>query len=267
MSRKNPFPGMNPWLEHKWSDVHFSLISFIRQDLGANLPDGLVARAEEHVGVSDSDELRKYRSDVSIRTHAESTESWSDGQPPLWAEESNGGNGLKVSVPKLVSSAEPVRRWIEISDDNGKLITVIEVLSPANKEGREASRYRAKCSDYLAAGVSVVEIDLLRRGEHVVQAPIDSLDDSEANPYLVSVTRGHRIWQNELYQSGLRESLPVIAIPLRPQDSDVALDVQSLVDRTYETGRYWTLDYSRKLSPKLSEADLAWAMEQVKGVE
>ena len=28
-STKNPFPGMNPWLQRKWSDVHTKLITFI----------------------------------------------------------------------------------------------------------------------------------------------------------------------------------------------------------------------------------------------
>jgi hypothetical protein len=47
----NPFPGMNPYLERHWRDVHASLIVYMREALQSQLPDGLVARIEERVYV------------------------------------------------------------------------------------------------------------------------------------------------------------------------------------------------------------------------
>ena len=39
---KNPFPGMNPWLEAYWRDVHASLLVYARDLLNAELPPGRV---------------------------------------------------------------------------------------------------------------------------------------------------------------------------------------------------------------------------------
>ena len=38
---KNPFPGMNPYLEPHWGDVHASLVIYIRDQLQRKLPAGL----------------------------------------------------------------------------------------------------------------------------------------------------------------------------------------------------------------------------------
>ena len=59
-----------------------------------------------------------------------------------------------------------------------------------------------------------------------------------------------------MYPGPLRERLPTIRIPLRATDPDVPLDIQTLVDRCYTTGRYWNLDYKRTLWPALAEAGL-----------
>lgn len=65
ISTKNPFPGMNPWLQRKWSDVHTKLIAFISEALTAELPQDLAAYAEERVSLeSDDGKARSYRGDV-----------------------------------------------------------------------------------------------------------------------------------------------------------------------------------------------------------
>ena len=47
----NPFPGINPYLEKYWRDVHASFIVYAREALQERLPPGLVARIEERVYV------------------------------------------------------------------------------------------------------------------------------------------------------------------------------------------------------------------------
>ena len=41
----SPFPGMDPYLERNWLDVHSALIAETRRALNWSLPKGLVARA------------------------------------------------------------------------------------------------------------------------------------------------------------------------------------------------------------------------------
>ena len=43
----SPFPGMDPYLEQHWRDVHHNLITFIQGALNSQLPEGLIVRVEE----------------------------------------------------------------------------------------------------------------------------------------------------------------------------------------------------------------------------
>src|SRR5216110_2599827 len=45
----SPFPGMDPYLEGHWRDVHASLVIYARDALQGALPGGLRARVEESV--------------------------------------------------------------------------------------------------------------------------------------------------------------------------------------------------------------------------
>ena len=53
-----PFPGMDPYLEEEWEDVHHRLIGLIADQLGETLPDDLVCRANKKVvmRVDDADD-------------------------------------------------------------------------------------------------------------------------------------------------------------------------------------------------------------------
>jgi hypothetical protein len=46
---KNPFPGMNPWLEEFWRDVRAKLLVYACDLLNTELPPGLHARAVERM--------------------------------------------------------------------------------------------------------------------------------------------------------------------------------------------------------------------------
>ena len=65
---KSPFPGMDPYLEARWSDVHVTLIALIKEALQPLLPRGLRARSEERVLLEDAqgEALTSYRSDVAL---------------------------------------------------------------------------------------------------------------------------------------------------------------------------------------------------------
>ena len=131
MNTTNPFPGMNPFMEQTWPDVHLSLISFAREALGVELPDDLVAKAEQQVDVFETPhgKSRPIRPDLAI---VDVAESWEHGLPPVWTPGPDAG-AITVTEPALLMADEAPRRWIEIRTDLGDLVTVIEVLSPANK--------------------------------------------------------------------------------------------------------------------------------------
>src|SRR5262245_33439519 len=72
-----------------------------------------------------------------------------------------------------------------------RLVTVIKVLSLANKLPGDAQRqYRRKQRELSAAGVNLVEIDLLRHGQRVLSLPVSQIPRRVRTTYQVCVRRG-----------------------------------------------------------------------------
>ncbi len=262
MQTTNPFPGMNPFLEGSWPDVHTTLIGFIREGMSEELPPDLSARAEEEVIVGhESDEpLTRYRADVAV------SEVWPLELPGVWQPESAAA-AIVVAEPEIVELDHPTHRWVEIRDTDGRLITVIEVLSPTNKLGPERAVYLQKQQDYLRGGVNLVEIDLLRIGRPAfLEGDLKLLRPDEGTRYLVASTRASRPRHRELYYCPLRERLPAVRVPLRITDLDVPLDLQPLIDRVYRTGRYWQISRREIPGPPLPADDATWAEERLRQV-
>jgi len=62
----------------------------------------------------------------------------------------------------------------------------------------------------------------------------------------------------------LRETLPTIKIPLRPNEKPAELALQPLIEQAYQNGRYGrTIDYRQPLGLPLEGADAEWAREVI----
>jgi hypothetical protein len=62
----------------------------------------------------------------------------------------------------------------------------------------------------------------------------------------------------------LRDPLPCIWVPLEEDEDEIALDLQYVFDRTYDTGPYrrGAVDYAGPVpAPALAPDDAAWAAE------
>jgi len=252
---KSPFPGMDPYLEQFWGDVHASLIVYIRDHINEQLPGDLHARVEEGLMVDTEDYSRRIYPDVDVVEHL-------DRSFPSGAALSNVAIAEPCVVP--LPSERRTGRHIEIIDRNSgnRVLTAIELLSPANKckgPGRDA--YLRKQSEYISAGVNLVEIDLIRQGRFVVAIPEVLVPKHCRTPYIICVRREIRKSEAELIRIPLQESLPNIAIPLRPTDADVVVQLQPLLDDCYRRGRYGSLDYTRPLDPPLENDDQNWSNE------
>ena len=253
---RSPFPGMDPYLEQFWGDVHHSMITYARDMIQKQLPGELLARVDERVFVEPAeDKPRTIVPDVRV---VERGRPASRG-PRL-------GNGIAVAEPLVVhiEPDEPVRQgFIEIFDlkTGRRVVTVIEVLSPSNKKaGPGRDLYLKKQAECYEGQVSLVEIDLLRAGGRVLSLSPDQIPESHRTPYAACARRGWLPFQIEFYQIPLRERLPAIAIPLRCDDCDVALDLQAILDQCYEAGRYGEdIDYRDEPVPPLEPDDGRWA--------
>lgn len=251
----SPFPGMDPYLERHWRDVHLALIAEARRHLNQTLPNDLVARSDERVYIETDDGLaRQFAPDVRIiERHAV------PGGPVARA------GAAVVATPVLLGlDSEPIReRYVEIREaDGGRVVTAIEFVSPTNKaagEGRDA--YLKKRAEFFDSESNLVEVDLTRGGDWARLVRPYRVSPEHRTHYRASIRRANRPDKIEFYPITLRQRLPAIPIPLRASDADATLDLQMLVDRVYSDGRYDALDYRVPCVPPLEGDDAAWAEE------
>ncbi len=255
---KSPFPGMDPYLERHWQDVHSTFMVYAKQQLNEQLPADLLARVEESLAVeTDDGRTRTVYPDISV---AEQQTSF----PGLQSEPVGVAIADPFEVP-LPMEAPPQRRLEIIDSGSGnRIVTVIELLSPVNKTmpaGRAA--YRKKQSEYIQGMVNLVEIDLLRCGEFVMAMPEEEWPLIHQAPYKICIRRVNRPWVAAGIGIQLEDKLPNIAIPLRKQDRDVVLELQPVLDACYRDGRYYTIDYHRAISPPFSAEVSKWVESRI----
>lgn len=259
---KSPFPGMDPYLERHWLHVHHALITYCVDQLQPRLPKALRARMEERVYVEpDEDTGRSIGPDVRVIQR-------SGGRGLSMEPGSEGGVAVATEFAEpviLECDSEPIHEGIVTIIDResgGRVVTVIEFVSPTNKrpgDGRE--QYLKKRNECFAGGVNYVEVDLTRDGNRYVEfLPFWAPPDLRQT-YQGWVRRAAKPRRYEVYPLSLRDPLPKIAIPLREGDPDVGLELQPLVDQCYRNGGFDDIDYAADLTPPLSEADAAWAGE------
>jgi Protein of unknown function (DUF4058) len=148
--------------------------------------------------------------------------------------------------------------YIEIVDRVERLvITVIEILSPTNKVASSRGRksYETKREEVMKSPSHLVEIDLLRRGE-----PIPIYGGIPPHEYLVHVSRADRRPKATLWPIRLSQHLPPIAVPLKPEDGSVDLDLQAVLDASYDRAGYdLEIDYGVDAVPPLEGEWNTWA--------
>jgi hypothetical protein len=243
---------MDPYLEHPalWPDVHAKLISEMQTYLNRLIRPKYVACVESRVYVSGGDdpgrtviipdiriEGRKNRSHLPVRSTKSATATIEPTVVPVLIDEEIEETYLSIQ--------EPV---------SAKVVTVIEVLCPANKirnaEGRKS--FLKKRRDVMLSDAHWVEVDLLRAGE---RDPATTPSD-----YRAIVVRGNRHGRGNCYLISLRQPLPEIGIPLKGKDPDVALDLGAVLEVAYDAAGYDArVDYTRPPVPPLSPADEKWA--------
>jgi hypothetical protein len=144
---------------------------------------------------------------------------------------------------------------------------VLEILSPINKMSGTPGRriYLKQQRRRLDADVHLIEIDLLRDGAHTVACPMRPQRE-EGWDYLVSLHRAGAQNKYELWPTALKDRLPRIAVPLTDGAADVVIDLQAILNRCYESGRYeMRIDYGEECPAPLSQQNAKWIDELLRG--
>jgi hypothetical protein len=219
------------------------------------LPSDLRARVEERVVVTGLGRPRSLYPDVRVIE---------TGLKPRRPARGTAGRVAAEPVVIDLPDEPETQTFIQIRQVSGRsrVVTVVEMLSPSNKAPGDAQeQYLRKQLEFLQAGVSLVEIDLLRRGDWIVALPAGALPSRLRTPYRVVVRRGWRPLQADYYPIPLAHRLPSINVPLRPTDADVPLNLQTLIDQCYEDGGYDDIDYAVPADPPLPPAASRWAAQ------
>ncbi len=260
----SPFPGMDPYLESPviWPDVHHELISEIRAALNPKLRPGYVVRVELRVYISDDDDPGRSLLVPDVRV--DTSPKRKGAKKPK--RELVPSVTEPLIVPTLMDEEieEAFLKIIHVESDS--LVTVIEVLSPANKMRGSSGRasFMAKRHSIMNTEVHWVEIDLLRGGTpSVTDPPLRPSSD-----YRVLVSRADQRTRTRYWPIGVRHALPVVGIPLRGKDPEVPLDLGAVFTTAYERAAYdASVDYRKEPRPPLQGDDAKWARELLRGRE
>jgi len=240
-------PYIKSWI---WGSFHGNVIVAIGDEMNRRLPRRFIASTDLYFWRVDSLEcLLIGEPDVFV----------SDKAP---APAPSGPATATVTAPIITMLPGIVRkqRYVKIIDpEQRRVVAVIEILSPTNKtSGEDGQAYRMKREEYIASGISLVEIDLLRSGHRPpLGDPAPPISD-----YYVLVHRGWEKDRMGIWPVSVRDPLPEVPVPLDPDVSDVLLDLRACIDHVYDVGRYAEqLDYTKPPRPPLHEPDATSARE------
>ncbi len=234
---------MDPYLEAPdiWPGFHEAFLSYTRELLQPLLPARYYAdlRTREEVGIAGLPADHVIYPDVTIRE---------TGSPSSTARTERRSQVVATATaPEHIVIAEETLRvgFLEIREvgRGGRLVTLIELLSPSNKTaGPDREAYETKQREILGSNANWVEIDLLRSGKRVACHPSVHVHcRKKGYHYLVTVSRVTRrspVLDLEIYGFTVRDPFPRISLPLRDPDPDVVLDLGQVFRRAYESGPY-----------------------------
>ncbi len=263
----SPFPGMDPFLEHPaiFPDLHDAMVGYIRESLQARLPEPYYAAVASRTWVEL--DARFVVPDALPEPDVFIVRRNEEGP----AREITAGLAAVPAVrsqPIIVHVPRDERRhtYVEVCTPEraGRVVTVIEILSRSNKSPGDLAHglYEQSQRETLYSSTHLVEIDLLRTGQHATAVPERRLAEAVgAVDYHVCLHRFNRLEDFYVYPIRLEERLPETVVPLLPGDPDIPLDLQAVFERCYEAGAYQRRVRYRDLTaivPPLSPERMEW---------
>jgi len=245
---------MDPYLEHPalWPDVHNRLIAAIADELTPVVAPRYYIALERRTYLLKPDDIVFIgRPDIAVVAHA--PQSRPSALPLAEA------GVLEVDVPM---NDEVGENFLEVHEvTTGKLVTILELLSPVNKlHGEGRRQYEEKRDGVFRTRTNLVEVDLLRAGE-----PMPVIGKPVRSDYRILVSRGSQRPRAQLHAFSLRQSIPTFPLPLLSGDDEPRIDLNTILHALYERARFdLRLDYAQPPVPQLSDEDATWARELMK---
>lgn len=257
----SPFPGMDPYLEHpgRWAGLHNAIAVNLAQVISPRLPDRYIVSVEERVYLAEAPDFVG-RADAAVVERPRSPRKNGSATPPARIHET--ARGVQVLTATLPVPDRIHEVFLEVREAGTEdVITVIELLSPTNKvPGHGRREYEEKRFTILGTRTTLVEIDLVRAGQPMPAYVRDYPAGAPLGDYRILIARGHRRPYADVYAFSVRAAIPVFPLPLGPQDEELPVDLQPIIDGLYDGLRVGRrIDYGADPVPPLSPSDASWA--------
>jgi hypothetical protein len=259
---------MDPYLEEPglWPDVHHELMSVAREFLNQQVRPKYHVRIEDRVYISDENDPGRQVIIPDLRIAQSGVKRPPATLPSTFLNEAGSAVAEPIELTTLIEDEIHEARLEVIDRQQRTIVTVIELLSPTNKVAgaRGRASYLEKRTEVMNSPSHFVEIDLLRGG-----VPLTARELVPPADYYVHVSRKQRRPKGSVWPILLPQRLPIIPIPLRPEDDDAPLDLQHVLATAYQRAAYdLEVDYGQDPQPPLPETYVAWADEllRVKGL-
>jgi len=243
---------MDPFLEsQEWEDFHSRMITALSDRLSPRVQPDYVVRVERRIYVERPDENTDSirRADVAILAMDSGPATGSLGATDTTAV------AVECELPMPVERQET---YLIIRErESMEVVTVIELLSPANKRYRSDGRreYLSKRNEFLSSSSHLVELDLLRGGERL--PVVGKLPRGDC--YAI-VSRSYRRPRCSVYAWTMTDKLPTIPIPLKRGEADAEVSLQEIFDIVWERARYdLSLNYNKPPEPPFNATESEWA--------
>ena len=155
--------------------------------------------------------------------------------------------------------------WLRVGTvPERELVTVVEVLSPTNKQPGEGRRRDIRQREAIVAGlVNLVEIALLRGWE-----PMPLETTPPVSDYRILVCQS---WQRPsalLYPFSVQQPIPTFILPLLPEEEPLQVDLGPIINAMHHTARYGQVARYHEPPPEPGFAPgvAEWVGEQVVGL-
>jgi hypothetical protein len=246
---------MNPYLEQEtvWHDFHHTFCALVAEMLAMQVRPNYIVKIDRHMYARQLDAEER---PLIVRA---------DGRPRHSGLDA-GSRQATATVPgpafvRLPAVDIEKISFLEIRDrETARVVTVIELLSPSNKEsGPDREQHLAKRAVLLHSAVHLVEIDLLRGGPRL---PIQDLPGCD---YYALVSRWETRPRADFWPIALRDPLTIIPIPLHAPHADARLDLQQVLHRIYDAAGYEDYIYRGEPQPRLRREDQEWARQFLPG--
>lgn len=248
---------MDPYLENTdfWEGFHNGFMHYVQEDLQPRLPESYVATLEMRIYFQPEGEAREPR-----EQRIPDLELIRTGPAPARSErrEYHQVRGAMLDLdPIEVREAHVSLKEIP----SGRLVTSIEMLSPANKHpGAGRDTYLAKQWRLYSQGVNLVELDFLRGGTPTLLVSGSRLARLEPFHYLVGIFRAFDPLKYEVMTWTVRDPFPVVPVLLDEGVKEVLLDLGAVFQHTFATAALRRLlKYAGESDPPLAREDAAWA--------